>query len=79
MTDITKDGGDYPAYPITAGSQVYAKGLTKREFFAGQALAGILTGDYVTTNNEEVSPKDVADAAFEIADAMIAASEGGAS
>ena len=33
-----------PAAPVTAGNQVYATGLTKREWFAGMAMQGLIAG-----------------------------------
>lgn len=36
MTDLI-ECGDYPAFPITAGNQVYAQGMSLRDWFAGQS------------------------------------------
>ena len=71
MADKIKDGG--PAFPVTAGQQVYATGMTLRDWFAGQALVGICA-------NPDWQPTDVASVvqdAYAHADAMLAAREGG--
>ena len=67
MTDRNKDG-DYPAFPITAGNQVYAQGMSLRDWFAGQALAW-------AGNNEwfHSSDKSMAERAYKLADAMMEA------
>lgn len=65
--------GFCPAFPVTAGQQVYATGMTLRDWFAGQALAGICA-------NPDWHPTDVqsvARDAYAHADAMIAARETG--
>ena len=59
----TKDGG--PAFPTQ-----YGKGMTIRDWFAGQALAGIIA------DGEVFGGKEVARASFEYADAMLKAREG---
>ncbi len=64
---MSKDN-DAPAYPVTAGNQVYATGMTKREYFAASALVGLMndcSGYY--------RPEHAATQAVEFADALIAA------
>lgn len=75
-----KDGG--PAFPVT-GSQVFDLGMTLRDYFAGQALAGI-AGPITTANPTSLEsaakligysgPMEgfVAVEAYRMADAMIA-------
>ncbi len=65
MTD-TKD--DTPAYPVTAGNHVHATGMSLRDYFAGQALAGLATKGWAISAPE---------AAYEMADAMLRAREQG--
>ena len=66
----TNDGG--PAFPTVARDgnwQPHHDGLSLRDYFAGQALAG-MPWSY------EISCKDQAKQCFQIADAMLAAREG---
>lgn len=71
-----KDGG--PAFPVTTIDLTTREirssgGLTKREWFAGMAMIGILSGGKPPKiNNMEMS---VDDAAYLIADRMIARAE----
>ncbi len=44
----------------------FSKGISKREYFAGQALIGILSGYH-----RVLSPEDAAKYAYTVADAMI--------
>ncbi|WP_313349115.1 hypothetical protein [Paracoccus sp. (in: a-proteobacteria)] len=77
------DGGPAyaPAFPVIAGQQVYATGLTKRDWFAGQALMGILAGHFADTiPHDDISGgREAAYYAYQYADAMLAAREGGVS
>lgn len=59
------DGG--PAFPIEMTGTPYAPGMSLRDWFAGQALAGIMTNP---VGGEQIS---VANKAYRIADAMLAA------
>lgn len=68
MTDYNNGG---PAFPITAGNAVYGHGMTLRDWFAGQALAGIMTNSmWVRQDSSEVVLS-----AYRLADAMIVARE----
>lgn len=61
------DGG--PVFPIPVEDGLnYHGGMTLREWFAGQALAGILAN-----SNRDGSTKEYAHDAYEQADAMLAA------
>lgn len=70
MTDM-KDGG--PAFPVEQkhddGTLFYAsKGMSLRDWFAGQALAGLIA------NTKTVGTEaDLADDSYKYADAMLAA------
>lgn len=68
-----KDGG--PAFPLSVmhnGVPVRSTtGMSLRDWFAGQALAGILTNDSLMTACENVP--GVAREAFTMADAMLEA------
>ncbi len=55
-----------PAFPVTAGYEVFEIGVTKRDWFAGQALVGMqITGVHM-------SAEDTAKIAYSISDAMLA-------
>ena len=70
---MTKDNGG-PAFPTTAGQVVYSHGMSMRDWFAGQALAGIMA------NSQFSVPKNTHQAftkvAYALADAMLAARGG---
>ena len=69
MTDAIKDGG--PAPPQSLTSEGPFGGLTVRDYFAGQATAGLLANP---NYNNHVG--EDARLAYELADAMIKAREG---
>ncbi|MBK8197005.1 MAG: hypothetical protein IPK75_01455 [Acidobacteria bacterium] len=68
MGERSKDGG--PAFP-TAGST----GMSLRDWFAGQALAGLCGTDARVYIDRNKIAGRFASVAFELADAMIAARE----
>ena len=68
MSDQPKDGG--PAFP-RENQEWGVPGMSLRDWFAGQALAGLLTGQYKDTGHYNLD--DVPCEAFKIADAMLAA------
>lgn len=68
MSEIGHNGG--PAFPVAAGQAQYP-GMDLRDWFAGQALVGLLarqTADVCTTP----APREAALYAYAIADAMLA-------
>ena len=76
MTDLTQKNGG-PAYPTyyhpTEGFD--REGMTLRDWFAGQAMAGILSGNPSTTINQDDLVKVLSVSAYGIADAMLAQRE----
>lgn len=66
------DSGN-PAFPITAGNQVYNQGMTLRDWFAGQVLAGIMSGYWANDNLGCLEADVLAQQAYQAADAMIVA------
>jgi hypothetical protein len=68
MTDYNNGG---PAFPITAGNAVYGRGMTLRDWFAGQALAGYFA--YKWAERQNTATIDTANYIYQMADAMIAA------
>jgi hypothetical protein len=72
---IIDNGG--PAFPSAYGTTNGNDGLTMRDYFAGQALAGVWAGresDFVKISAPTTD--DVAVACYAIADAMIKARSG---
>jgi len=66
-----KTGG--PAFPLGNTPEEWMNGMTLRDYFAGQALSGILASGRV--NIDRVSRNEVAMMAYKHANAMIKASE----
>lgn len=65
-----EDRNDAPAFPVTAGNQVYATGLTLRDWFAAQATEADIMEHNPRTNAGSV-PREVAK--YRYADAMLEA------
>ena len=61
-----------PAFPVVAGGMVYSKGMELRDWFAGQAINGLIAG-LQGARSEGEAAKLVGSMAYCIADAMIAA------
>lgn len=78
MSDKPKDGG--PAFPTADGTATdgektvvhdsTSRGMSLRDWFAGQALAGIMA-DSTTTNGASFAA--IAEEAYQAADAMLKA------
>lgn len=66
-----KDGG--PAFPhmMLPGHRDYAPGMSLRDWFAGQAIAGVLAEQCM----EHLSSENIAEKAYALADAMLAERE----
>lgn len=82
MADNIEDGG--PAFPTIHGYvdsfgslKQKSEGLSLRDWFAGQALAALITDDEGPDNFDDFS-KEVAESAYGYADAMLAARKAGA-
>lgn len=67
-----------PAFTRTSHPNGHDMGMTLRDWFAGQALAGITAGYWSNPNMGGLTPQTMADEAYQHADAMIAARKGGA-
>lgn len=77
----TNDGG--PAFPspgkdftVPGGpvdGEFSAPGMTLRDYFAGQALAGILGAEHDNREYGVAGYSDIAEQSYSLADAMIAA------
>jgi hypothetical protein len=68
MSAPINDGG--PAFPPGDGSE---NGMTLRDYFAGQALAGQLAFSPSDPFKKYHQPEEVASACYRFADAMLAA------
>lgn len=77
MTGKINDGG--PAFPFAATDlsnlPMQSQGMTMRDWFSGQALAGLMANP---NHNLRFDPEDDAGYCLKVADALIAALEGGA-
>lgn len=64
MSDTTQG----PAFPVTAGQQVYSTGATLRDYFAAAALTGMIIdhGDDCSAYRDAVCAR-----AWMVADAML--------
>lgn len=68
MMEKINDGG--PAFPIGSTPYEWGNGMTLRDYFAAKALQGIESNP-----DKSYEPKHLAERAFLIADAMLAARE----
>ena len=70
-SETIDDGGS--AFPVPyPGGQIWAPGMTLRDYFAGQALAGLVAANEDIANDGSIeSSSDVADRAYIYADAML--------
>jgi hypothetical protein len=73
MTDRPKDGG--PAFPREYMHKGHS-GMSLRDWFAGQALAGYLASGRNFNGIGQGGGKTVANTAYAFADAMLAARKG---
>lgn len=69
MSKLIIDSG--PAFPFAKEGLQFSTGMSLRDWFAGQALAGLLAGQYSESGRWNLS--DLPKESFEIADAMITA------
>ena len=71
MSEIFDNGG--PAFPTVAGHTIYSNGMSLRDWFAGQVLAGIMSGYWANNELSGLEADALADQAYRGADAMLAA------
>jgi hypothetical protein len=64
-----------PAFPLAVHSDMDWPGMTLRDWFAGQALAGLMANANMpfAPDYAEVEPEQIGVAAYDIAEAMLAA------
>ncbi len=81
-----KDGGSAFPVAITPEMEIEQNGMSIRDFFAAQALAGIMANgnpdaatmfDYKARESKRTSAQQIALTCYELADAMIAEREKG--
>lgn len=87
MTEEIKTGGPaFPGFQYTEGRgpcrrglsdewEVYSPGLSLRDYFAGQALAGLLASPSRENQPAQANNSILGRWSYEIADAMLAARE----
>ena len=67
---------DRPAFPVTAGHEVYSIGMTLRDWFAGMALQALIAKskfmDSKGVNGEPMTAEDMAQFRFDIAASSLA-------
>ena len=68
----TNDGG--PAFPVAVDKLLVSEGMSLRDWFAGQALAGIMANAKLV-GVLAVSKQDPASCAYEMAEFMMAERE----
>lgn len=68
--------GNEPVHPVSSAAEFQAHGLTKRQYFAGLAMQGILANPGRCVANFEGTTKEFAQimgkVAFEFADGLLA-------
>lgn len=67
MTNAKDNGG--PAFPPFHDPKNHASGMTLRDHFAGQALAGLMSHGTI----EYLTPANIAERTYEYANAMLEA------
>jgi len=73
MSEKTNDGG--AAFPCAHQRYDHNEGMSLRDWFAGQALGGILAFPWKLKGDETKHPDVVAELAYIMADAMLAERE----
>lgn len=84
MSKIDDGGEAFPAaIAVGPAGDVYPgiAGMSRREYFAAAALTGICANSYTpwSPNIADITDEQIAKAAFDLADALIAASKTGGS
>jgi hypothetical protein len=91
MAENSKIDTGGPAFPLNADTAInpvtdtrgvdISSGLTKRDYFAAAALTGICANSYTpwSPNIADITDEQITKAAFDLADAMLAASKSGGS
>ena len=57
--------GNQPAFPVHTSQEVHYYGLTKREWFAGQAMMGLLAGGQIALTGIDRKAYTLADKMLE--------------
>lgn len=82
---VNTGGAAFPQFEVVTGERdghgdaidaytVAKGGMTLRDYFAAMALQGISAGYWGNPNMSGLSPYDIANEAYQLADAMLAAS-----
>jgi hypothetical protein len=76
MSQLRTDGSDGgAAFAQSQNTTDYDSGMSLRDYIASHALQGMLSGYWGNSDLGGLSPKSLADEAYQYADAMIAARE----
>jgi hypothetical protein len=70
---MTRKDDGAPAFPVTAGQMVYGAGMTLRDWFAGQVMAGMLANQTMQIKGEEPAEIAIARTSYLVANAMLEA------
>ncbi len=73
-----KNGGPaFPGFDPNSEAPKPTEGMSLRDYFAGQALVGICANSYTpwAPDAADIADSDLAKAAYDLADAMLAASQ----
>lgn len=67
----------FPSQPVTSTGEPNepCMGMTLRDYFAGQAVIGLLAGQHRDSGRHNLDPTGLPSEAYHIADAMLAARE----
>lgn len=69
MTDKNDGGTGFPLELLCAPNSVIYPGMVLRDWFAGQAVIGLMS--HLDVRTQLIDEKKVAEAAYQIADAML--------
>ena len=86
IAPVNDGGAAFPQFEVEVGERdghgdpidaytVAKGGMTLRDYFAAKAMSGVANGYWSNPNMSGLSPYNIADEAYQLADAMLAARE----